>query len=372
MLYLAGADDLEPHMARALLALERAGAPAGVTVVLQLTRAPLAAVAPILKERRPTGIDGDWHGTRRYRLRCGDAESMWFSSELLADLGPEISPSDPAVLADFVATALERFPADRSLLLISGHGMGFVGITLDLITQPHPTTMTIRSLATALRALRRRPEILLLDACQMNSLDVISQFALPTPAAEVLITPASHAPRAGLDYTLIVQALTGAEATAAVAARIAGALEPKAGLQVLAFRLDPALWRAVAAAARDADGPAYLPMYAAAARACVHPAPGRRLRLLVTWPNPVDFPEPYWYLFRRLQFARRSGWWRRLGAGAARPGHQEGLRPLTIPAPLLYAWLRILRTDLSDEAVTALLTTKGWNADVMSNEQQVP
>ncbi|HWI53966.1 MAG TPA: clostripain-related cysteine peptidase [Symbiobacteriaceae bacterium] len=358
MLYLAGADDLEPFMTRALLALELAGAPAGIEVVAQLARAPRAAVAPILPERPPTEIDGDWHGTRRYRLRRRPAGEPpdHLASELLADLGP-VSPADPAVLADFVADATDRFPAERSLLLISGHGMGFVGITLDLTGGGAPVTMSIRSLATALRRLRRRPDILLLDACQMNSLDVLCQFALPTPAAVALIAPASHAPRAGLDYRELLQTLAKVAATATqeAAAAVAGALEPAARLQVLAFRLDADLWRAVAAAARAADSPMYLPMYARASEASLHPGPGQRLRLLVTWPNPVDFPERYRYLYRRLQFTRRAGWERLLDQASWRSAAREELKPLPVPTPLVRAWLQILRPDLSASHAEALL-----------------
>ncbi|HYF94824.1 MAG TPA: clostripain-related cysteine peptidase [Symbiobacteriaceae bacterium] len=363
MLYLAGADDLEPYMAQALLALEEAGPPPGVEVIVQLFRAPGAAVERALAPgRRPTEIDGDWAGARRYRLRRRQAGASGdrFASELLADLGAAAGPADPKVLGNFVADALSRFPAERSLLLISGHGMGFCGITLDLVTGPQPATMTIRALAAALRRLERRPDILLLDACQMNSLDVITQFALPAPAAQVLIAPASHAPRAGLDYTVLLGAL-GGHSTTEAAALTAGALERAAGLQVLAFRLDVPAWRAVTRAARSADGPGYLPMYAEAARACIHPGAGQRLRLLVTWPNPVDFPARYHHLYQRLQFARRSGWGRMLQPTAGPSPARERLAPVTVPAPLLHAWLQILRRDLSPQQVALLLESLRWS-----------
>lgn len=360
MLYLAGADDLEPYMSRALLALEEAGPPPGADVIVQLFRAPGAVVGRIAPPgRSPTCIDGDWTGARRYLLRRRPADSPvdCFASELLEDLGP-VSPADPAALGSFVSDTLRRFPAERSLLLISGHGMGFVGVTLDLVTGPQPATMTIRSLAATLRRLPRRPDLLLLDACQMNSLDLICQFALPRPVAEVLIAPASHAPRAGLDYGQLLGALEGTPQEAAV--RIAGALQRAAGLQVLAFRLDPALWRAVTGAARSADGPRYPPMYAEAARACIHPEPGERLRLLVTWPDPAAFPPQYRYLYRRLQFARRAGWGRLLPAEAPSAESGEGFRPLVVPAPLLHAWAQILRRDLTPGEVAQLLGDLDW------------
>jgi hypothetical protein len=365
MLYLAGADDLEPFMARALLALEEAGPPPGAEVIVQLARAPLSAVRQFLPDRGPTGIDGDWSGMRRYRLRRRppDAPTGAFCSELLADLG-NASISDPCILAAFVAETLERFPSERSLLLVSGHGMGFVGVALDLATGPHPTLMTIRSLSAALRRVGRTPDILLADACQINALDVIAQFALPSPAADWLVTPASHAPRAGMDYRALLGTLGRlADApTREVAAGLAEALEPSAGLQVLAFSLAADRWGAVAEAARLADGPTYRPMYAEAARACIHPASGAPLRLLVTWPDPAFFPERYHYLYRRLQFARRSGWDRFLPVADRHGEGREAFAPLRVPGPLLYAWLWMLRSDLDGGQLAALLDRLGWGA----------
>ncbi|HWI60937.1 MAG TPA: clostripain-related cysteine peptidase [Symbiobacteriaceae bacterium] len=347
LFYLTGADDLEPYMARALLALEEAGAPPGIDVAVQLFRAPLAPLRSLLPDRQPAGIDGDWSGARRYRLRRrgAGAPADAFASELVADLGPACSPADPRNLLAFVDWAAAQLPAERTLLVISGHGMGFVGAAMDLVSGPRPAIMSIRSLATALRRSDRQPDILLLDACQMNGLEVIAQFALPRPAAGWLVTPASHAPRRGLDYQALLTVLgsVATEPSGQVAARLAAAMEPSAGLQVLAFGLEAERWRKVAAVAGAADGPLYGPMYAEAARSCVYPPAGTRLRLLVTWPDPAYFPEPYHYLYRRLQFARRSGWGRRLLPAASLPQARERLAPLEIPGPILEAWLQITR-----------------------------
>jgi hypothetical protein len=367
LFYLAGADDLEPYMARALLALEEAGAPPDVAVAVQLFRAPLAAAQAVLPERQPTGIDGDWSGARRYRLcrRVGERDPHSFASELVADLGAA-SPADPESLVDFVNWAAEQLPSERSLLVISGHGMGFVGAAMDLATFSRPAIMSIRNVAAALRRSQRRPDILLVDSCQMNCLEVLAQFALPRPAAGWMVTPASHAPRHGLDYRALLDVLAehgGGSASGEVAARLAAALEPSARLQVLAFCLDPARWRQVAEIARRADGPLYSPMYAEAARCCVYPPAGIRLRLLVTWPNPEYFPEPYHYLYRRLQFARRSGWDRLLPATGRTQPEQEERRPLFVPGPILAAWLQMMRADLSGAEVEGLLHHLGWARD---------
>ena len=363
MLYLAGADDLEAHMTRALLALEEVGPPEGVEVVVQLTRAPLEAVQRFLPERVATGIDGDWSGTRRYRLRRrpgGAPGQPVIASDLLADLG-EVSPSCPTLLRDFVQFARDRFPAERELLVLSGHGMGFVGVALDVAFCPHPAVMSLRAMAVALRTAGRPPDLLLLDACQMNGLEVACELSLPRPAATWLVTPASKAPRAGLDYVAALRVLDGKVPTGTVAAELARVLEPSARVQVLAFRLDPNRWRTVGEAARGADNPRHMPMFRQAASTVVHPSPGTALRLLVSWPNSLDFPERYHYLYRRLRFTRLSRWHRLLPPSERSGWQGETLDPLPVPSPVLKAWLAQTRRDLTEHQVELLMAQLGWH-----------
>lgn len=363
MLYLAGADDLEPYMARTLQALEEAGPPTGGEVIVQLARAPLSLLEPVLPGRQPTGLDGDWHGVRRYRLRRRPegADPTRFHSELLADLG-QVNTADPATLADFVHDARSQFPAERTLLVLSGHGMGFVGLALDLTAGPKPCLMSLRGMVMHLRALREPLDMLLLDACQMNCLEIACQLALPRPVAHWLITPASQAPRAGLNYVAMLQAVAagGADPTGEVAARVAATLEPLAGLQVLALNLDPARWQAAALAARDATGAMHMPMFLEAAKACAYPPRGKSMRFLVHWPDSPTFPDRYHYLYRRLRFARLSRWNRLIPPAAPDERGEPAAGPQLAPGPLLFAWLKTIRKDLSPEEVTALQHGLGW------------
>lgn len=361
LFHLAGADDLEPFMAQALLEMERAGPPPGVEVVVQIARAPAPGVQGLFPAYRNTNIDGDWHGVRRYRLlaRPDGGNGKAYSSELIADLG-SVSSADPGLLADLVVFATERFPAERFMLVVSGHGMGFVGLALD-VAAGSPGLMSLRGLATALRRLKRRPDLLLLDACQMNCLEVATQLALPRPAVSWLIAPASQAPRAGLDYPALLRALAaGAEApSGTVAARVAAELERRAHLQVLAMDLSPEKWRRVVETARCADHARYVPMFRAAADACVHPTAGK-VSLLVHWPQSPHFPVRYHFLYRRLTFARSSGWHRMLPPPEEAEDREPGRGPLRVPVPLLAAWLGLLRPDLTRDQVDQLLAERGW------------
>lgn len=361
MLYLAGADDLEPYMARTLAALELTGPPDGVEVVVQLARASNDLLQPLMPQRQPTGIDGDWHGIRRYRLRRRPegADENRYASELLEEVKPA-SLVDPAAIADFVTYSLERFPAERSMLILSGHGMGFVGMMLDL-TGTRPLMMSMRGLAAALRPLKHKPDLLLLDACRMNSLEIACQLAVPHPAAGWLLTPAIQSPRHGPDYSPMLQALAAAAAlpTPQAAALAAQALEPSAKATVIAQQLDPVKWRAVADAARQAGGPDPAVVIAAAA-ACVHPTDLQRLAFLMHQPDSSPIPVRYGYLYEQLRFARLSGLHRRTARTATRNRPPRSVGPVPVPFPLMLDWLTVLRRDMTMQQAAAILRDRGW------------
>lgn len=366
LLYLAGADDLEPQIAGTLLALEKAGPPPDLEVVVQIARASGTLLEPLLPGRPPTGIDGDWHGVRRYRLtaRPPGGSDRIYHSELLADLGTVCS-ADPGLLADFVRTSVQAFPAERTLLAISGHGMGFVGLAMEMMTGPHPWLMSIRGLATTLRSLEQQPDLLLLDACQMNAIEIGCELAVPRPAAGWLITPASRAPRAGMDYPALLSVLGSAgehDSLREVAARLAQSLEQSARQQVLALGLDPERWRAAAAAARaemGAEAGPHPAIFREILPLCAYPPPGHRLRLLMHRTDSPHFPPKYHHLYRRLRFARLSGWHRLLPSGGReRPRPSRG--PIPAPLPLLAAWLRQHRPALTQGEAEKALRSLGW------------
>ena len=93
---------------------ERVGSTDAVHIVAQLDRFRGAY----------TG-DGNWTCTRRYYV-TQDNDLNAIHSQLVADLG-EANMSDPATLVDFAAWAVQTFPADHYVLILSDHGMGWPG-----------------------------------------------------------------------------------------------------------------------------------------------------------------------------------------------------------------------------------------------------
>ncbi len=111
--YMAADNDLEGELLADLAEMERVGSTPGVVEILaQVDRSP--------------GHDaskGNWRGTRRYHVRRGE-DPRRIQSRLLADLGPT-NTGDPRVLESFIRFGVERYPAERTALIISNHGSGF-------------------------------------------------------------------------------------------------------------------------------------------------------------------------------------------------------------------------------------------------------
>ncbi len=181
MLY-QDADDkiLEQDIYVDLNEAERVGSTANVQVVAQVDRFSGGYAG-----------DGDWTGTRRYHI-TRDNDLTAVGSELVDDLG-EVNMADGATLVDFVTWAVGAYPADRYVLLMSDHGMGWPGGWSD----PAPATVSRRDtplaaaagnqlylheLDAALRTIRQRTgidkiELIGLDACLMGQVEVFTMLA---------------------------------------------------------------------------------------------------------------------------------------------------------------------------------------------------
>lgn len=69
--------------------------------------------------------DGDWTSARRYYLNQDD-DLKRINSKMLADLG-EVNMANSKTLVDFVTWAMKSYPADKYVLILSDHGMGWPG-----------------------------------------------------------------------------------------------------------------------------------------------------------------------------------------------------------------------------------------------------
>jgi hypothetical protein len=181
-------------------------------------------------DRFSGGFDGDgnWNSTRRFYVTQDDDLNQ-IGSQLVADLG-ELNMSDGNTLVDFVTWAMETFPADKHLLILSDHGMGWPGGWSD----PAPGGSGDRSiplasklgdqlylmeLDEALQEIRDQTgldkfELVGLDACLMGHVEVMTALA---PHARYSVLSQETEPALGWAYASFLDALqrdpdmTGAE-----------------------------------------------------------------------------------------------------------------------------------------------------------------
>jgi hypothetical protein len=155
--------------------------------------------------------DGNWTGARRYYV-TQDNDFNRINSQLAQELG-EVNMSDGQSLVDFVQWAVNNFPADKYVLILSDHGMGWPGGWSD----PDPggsdpsraplasrlgANMYLMELDKALQQSRQvagidKFEIVGMDACLMAQMEVMTALQ---PNAHYAVTSEETEPSLGWAY----------------------------------------------------------------------------------------------------------------------------------------------------------------------------
>ncbi len=162
--------------------------------------------------------DGDWTSAKRFYI-TRDEDLHRVHSQQMADLG-EVNMSDGATLVDFVIWAHQTFPADKYVLIMSDHGMGWPGGWSD----PAPggrgdpdiplsaalgDELYLMEIDEALGEIRTRTgidkfELIGMDACLMGHLEVYAALA---PHARYAVASQETEPAVGWAYAGFLEAL---------------------------------------------------------------------------------------------------------------------------------------------------------------------
>ncbi|MBN1660076.1 MAG: hypothetical protein JXA93_16870 [Anaerolineae bacterium] len=162
--------------------------------------------------------DGNWSSTRRYYI-TQDTDLSRVNSQMVADLG-EANMSDGETLIDFVTWAVETFPADKHVLILSDHGMGWPGGWSDAdsgvrgdpgipLAARIGDQLYLHEIDETLQIIRDRTgigqfEMIGLDACLMGHVEV---FAALAPHARYAVASQETEPALGWAYTSFLDAL---------------------------------------------------------------------------------------------------------------------------------------------------------------------
>ncbi len=163
--------------------------------------------------------DGNWTNTRRFYITQDDNLNK-VSSQVVEDLG-EANMGDANTLVDFVAWAVENYPANHYMLILSDHGMGWPGgwsdpapVTRERGNIPLQSVMGnviyLNELDQALEEIRNRTgieklDVIGMDACLMGHLEVFTALA---PHARYAVASQETEPALGWAYTGFLSALS--------------------------------------------------------------------------------------------------------------------------------------------------------------------
>ncbi|MBN1888531.1 MAG: hypothetical protein JW850_11095, partial [Thermoflexales bacterium] len=154
--------------------------------------------------------DGDWTGARRYFVRQDDDLST-VSSDLVMDVG-EANMASADTLIDFAAWAIDNYPADKYVLILSDHGMGWPGGWSDATATGRSGRLPLQTvlgdnlylneLDQALAEIRAQSgigqfEMIGMDACLMGHIEVMSALA---PHARYAVFSQETEPALGWAY----------------------------------------------------------------------------------------------------------------------------------------------------------------------------
>ena len=202
MLY-QDADDkiLEEDIYLDLNEAERIGSSDRVQIVSQVDR-----------YNRGFSGDGNWDSTKRFYITA-DPDLKRVRSQEIMDLG-EVNMASGDSLVDFVTWAADTFPADKYVLIMSDHGMGWPGGWSDpapggrgpdniALASALGDELFLMELDDALGEIRANSaidqfELIGLDACLMSHVEVYDALA---PHAHYAVASQETEPALGWAYT---------------------------------------------------------------------------------------------------------------------------------------------------------------------------
>jgi hypothetical protein len=178
----------------------------------------LNIVAQIDRYRAGYSGDGNWTGTRRYFVRQDD-DLNTVSSDLVEDLG-EVNMASGDTLVDFITWAIANYPAEKYVLILSDHGMGWPGGWSDDTASGGGGGAPLQSaigdhiflneLDQALEQARAQSgidqfELIGMDACLMGHIEVMSALA---PHARYAVLSQETEPALGWAYAAFLGELS--------------------------------------------------------------------------------------------------------------------------------------------------------------------
>ncbi len=154
----------------------------------------------------------------------GDSRDFRVEGQQLVPVGntrPQVNSADPAHLAEFVKWGIAQYPSQHYALVVSSHGQGANGVIED---ERHGQLMPMAEFARALEAGGRRFDLVVFDACRMQTVEVASELR---GRAEVAVGSMDRVGSHGFDPAVLLGELARGEDARTVARRLVENNQPR-------------------------------------------------------------------------------------------------------------------------------------------------
>ncbi len=213
MVYLAAGNDLETVGIQDINEMELVGSTDEVNIVVQMDRIPFRTLSNYGWGVYDDSSNGNWTTTRRYYV-TQDMDPKKINSRLLMDLG-EQNMGDVETLKDFAQWTIQRYPAERYMLVLWNHGGGFRSpgavVSKDICWDYNfglNSKITMPQLEEALTfvqgLLGKKIDIIGMDACYMAMVEVAYQIK---DCAQIMVASEASIPGDGWQYDCILESL---------------------------------------------------------------------------------------------------------------------------------------------------------------------
>ena len=168
-----------------------------INIVIQLSKAPIEIVNLIRQEN--VEYKEQWIGTRRYSVIDGEAKLEKEYSYL--------NMADYKTLYNFIEWSINNYPAERYMLIISGHG--FIVASLSDLCGDKPYIMGMYEMCFAINKIKQdlniKIDILSLDICNMNTVELLYELGKnKNNTVKYLMTYINNGPLEGMEYKGII------------------------------------------------------------------------------------------------------------------------------------------------------------------------
>lgn len=205
LIYANGNNEMGPEIYNSFLSAKKASSTKNINVVMQIGRANKTLVKLINPSKFILNEENnaDWFGVRRYLIDN--------RKEVLLENKGFVNMAHPQNLYDFIKWGTENFPAKHYMLVLSGHGISYIGGLTDT-TLDDFYIMGIPEMCKAINLIKMdcniNIDILILDMCYMNLIELLYELGNEKePSCKKIITYFQTGPLEGIPLENLINSV---------------------------------------------------------------------------------------------------------------------------------------------------------------------